>query len=165
MSATITINSSEIRQILQPPRTSNSSRLWEIAQKANTLAVIVEDRWENFTDEDRELLKTFAYAVIEPPKGILDTISELVSRFLFALFLAAIAIKGEADAFAAYSDGSKRLINAILGRIEREDIAYQKALSEAIEEAFANLETSKAMTAEEACERIGRISDKIIGEL
>lgn len=164
MSATITNNPSEIRQFFQQPRTSNSSRLWELAQKANTLAVMVEERWEIFTDEERELLKTFAYAVIEPPRGILDTIGELVSRFFLALGLAAIAIKGEEDAFAAYSNGSKRLINAILSQIEREDSVYQKALSEAIEDAFTNSDT-QAMTAEEACERLRRISDRAIREL
>ena len=44
MSATITISSSEIREILQP-HTSSASWLWELAQKANTLAVIIGARW------------------------------------------------------------------------------------------------------------------------
>ena len=164
MSATITISPSEIRQIFEP-RTSSSSRFWELAQKANALAVMVEDRWEMFPDEVRELLTTFSYAVIEPPKGIWDRIFEFLSRFDLALVLAWIAIKGEQDAFVAYSSGCKRLINAIIGRIEREENAYEKALSEALEETIDNLESRKAMTAEEACERIGRISDKTIREL
>ncbi len=40
----------------------------------------------------------------------------------------------------------------------REKIAYEKALSEALEETFAEWETSEAMTAEEACKRIRVIS-------
>ncbi|WP_293125307.1 hypothetical protein [Microcoleus sp. bin38.metabat.b11b12b14.051] len=69
MSTTITISPSEIRQIFQP-RTPSASRLWELAQKANTLAVIIESPWEKIPDETRELLKTFAYTLIEPPQGI-----------------------------------------------------------------------------------------------
>ncbi|MFB2895896.1 hypothetical protein ACE1CI_23550 [Aerosakkonemataceae cyanobacterium BLCC-F50] len=69
------------------------------------------------------------------------------------------------DAFIAYFSNSKRLINAILGKVEQEDFAYQKALSEAIEEGFSNSENRKSMTAEEACERIRGISDRVIREL
>ncbi|MEG4987126.1 hypothetical protein QUB08_15350 [Microcoleus sp. BR0-C5] len=40
----------------------------------------------------------------------------------------------------------------------RENIAYEQALSEALEETFAEWETSEAMTAEEACKRLRVIS-------
>ncbi len=45
---------------------------------------------------------------------------------------------------------------------ERENIDYEKALSEALEETFAEWETSEAMTAEEACKRIRVISDQAL---
>ena len=157
MSATITISPSEIRQIFQP-RTSSASRFWELAQKANNLAVIIEARWDQIPADTRELLKIFAYAVIEPPQGIKGVLIELLGRFYLAFSLFSIAIKGEQDAFIAYAGAFQRLLNAILSAIEREDIAYEKALSEALEETFAGLETSEAMTAEEACERIRAIS-------
>ena len=44
----------------------------------------------------------------------------------------------------------------------RENIAYEQALSEALEVTFADWETRKAMTAEEACKRIGVISDQAL---
>ena len=157
MSATITISPSEIRQIFEP-RTSSASRFWELAQKANNLAVIIEGRWDQIPAETQELLKIFAYAVIEPPQGIKGVFIELLGRFYLAFSLFSIAIKGEQDAFIAYAGAFKRLLNAILSGIEREDIAYEKALSEALEETFAGWETSEAMTAEEACERIRAIS-------
>jgi hypothetical protein len=160
VSATITISPDEIRQIFQP-RTSNSSRLWELAQKANALAVTVEERWEELPAQKQQLLTTFVYEVIEPPEGIQAMFRALTNR----LYLAWIVLKGEQDAFIAYSGAFQRLINAILGRIERENIAYQKALSEVLEEAVLDLEASKAMTAEEACERIRRISDQALKEL
>jgi len=113
MSATITISPSEIRQIFQP-RTSSASRFWELAQKANNLAVIVEARWEQIPADTRELLKIFAYALIEPPQGIKGVFIELLGRFYLAFSLFSIAIKGEQDAFIAYAGAFKRLLNAIL---------------------------------------------------
>ncbi|MEG5038745.1 MULTISPECIES: hypothetical protein [unclassified Microcoleus] len=40
----------------------------------------------------------------------------------------------------------------------RENIAYEQALSEALEETFAEWETTEAMTAAEACKRLRVIS-------
>ncbi|MEG4109872.1 hypothetical protein [Microcoleus sp. S13_C5] len=157
MSATITISPSEIRQIFHP-RTSSPSKLWELAEKANNLAVKIEGRWDQIPPETRELLKIFAYAVIEPPQGIKGIFLDFLGRvdWAFALFL--IVLKGEKEGLIAYIGAFERLLNAILSGIEREDIAYEKALSEALEETFGGLETSEAMTAEEACERIRAIS-------
>jgi len=161
MSATITISSSEIRQIFQP-RTSSASRFWELAQKANNLAVIIDARWDQIPPETRELLKIFAYAVIEPPQGIKGIFLDFLRRFYLAFTLFLIVLKGEKDSLFVYLEAFQCLLNAILRGIEWEDIAYDKALSEALEETFAGWETSEAMTAEDACERIRAISYKAI---
>lgn len=164
MSATITISPSEIRQIFQP-RTSSASKFWELAQKANNLAVIIDARWEQIPSETRELLKVFAYALIEPPQGIKGIFVYYLGRCLWNFSLFLIQLKGEKKSLIAYNEAFQRLLNAILSGIEREDMAYEKALSEALEEAFAGLETSEAMTAEEACERIRAISYQALEEL
>jgi hypothetical protein len=164
VSATIAISASEIRQIFQP-RTSKSSHLWELAQKAHALAVTVEEGWEGLPPERRELLTTFACAVIDPPKGIKGFFRTFINRFYSAFVLAWIVLKGEQDAFIAYATAFQRLVNAILGAIEREGTGYQKALSEALEGAFGDWESSEAMTAEEACERLRQISDQALREL
>jgi hypothetical protein len=157
MSATITISPIEIRQIFQP-RTSSASRFWELAEKANNLAVIIDARWDQIPLETRELLKIFAYAVIEPPQEIKGIFVYYLGRCLWNFSLFLMELKGEKKSVVAYNGAFKRLLNAILSGIEREDIAYEKALSEALEETFAGWETSEAMTAEEACERIRAIS-------
>ena len=46
----------------------------------------------------------------------------------------------------------------IIGIKERQNIEYEKALSQALEETFANLENIKPMTAEDACDRLRKIS-------
>jgi hypothetical protein len=112
MSATITISPSEIRQIFQP-RTSSASRFWELAQKANNLAVIIDARWDQIPPETRELLKIFAYALIEPPQGIKGVFIEFLRRFSLAIALPWIVLKGELDSFVAYNNAFNRLVNAI----------------------------------------------------
>ena len=164
MSATITISPSEIRQIFQP-RTSSASKFWELAQKANNLAVIIESRWEKIPPDTRELLKIFAYALIEPPQGIKGIFIKYLRRFSLAIILPWIVLKGELDSFLTYNNAFNRLVNAILSGVERENWAYQKALSEALEEAFTDWENSKDMSAEEACERLRQISDQAVSEL
>lgn len=167
MSATITINPNEIslkdslkeislkeiREIFEP-RTSKSSRFWDLAEKANYLAETVEDSWEDLTDETQDLLAVFAYDAIDPPSGILGRFRTLVNR----VYLAIIVFQGEQDAFIEYASACEHLVNAILSAIEREDETYQQTLSEALAEVWAESETSKAMTVEEACEWIRQIS-------
>ncbi|MBC6480124.1 MAG: hypothetical protein GDA56_22410 [Hormoscilla sp. GM7CHS1pb] len=154
------ISPNEIQQIFQP-RTSKSSRLWDLAQTANSLAQTVEDHWDDLIDEGRDLLAAFAYEAIDPPAGILGRFRTLINR----VYLAIIVFKGEQDAFIAYANACQHLINAILSAIEREDEAYQQTLSEALAEVLAESKTSKAMTAEEACEWIREISYQAFSEI
>ena len=58
-------------------------------------------------------------------------------RFLNRCYGAWMVLQGERDAFVAYASASDRLVKAIIGASERENIAYQEALSEAVEGALA----------------------------
>lgn len=164
MTTAIAMSPTEIREIFQP-RTANSLRLWDMAQKANALAVEVEERWEELPEDKRELLTTFAYAIIEPPQGLQGKLLDFIDRVSAAWNIIAIYFKKEQDALAVYTVAYERLLNAILNAIERENDDYQVALSEALEETFLNLGSIKTMTAEEASERIREISDRAFREL
>jgi len=159
MTTAIALDSKEIWEIFHP-RTVNSARLWEIAQKANALAVAVEQDWEELPEEQRKLLTTLAYAGIEPPPGIKWKLLNFIDR----LFAVGMLLK-DFNACAFYVEASQRFITAILSGIERENEDYQAALSDALAETFANLESSKAMTAEEACEWIQEISDEAFRDM
>lgn len=161
MSATITISTKEIKQILQQ-QTSDPSQLWKLAEKGNTLAVMVENSWENLPLEKQDLLTAFAYMNLEKPQGIKSIFVNQISRLFVALILVRIVLKGELNAFLAYANAFQRLVNAILSAIERENSAYQNALSEAIENAIIDSENNQAMTAEEACERIRELSNQAL---
>lgn len=162
MSATIAVTTNEIREIFQGP-TASPSRLWELAKKINTLAITVENSWDKLPSQKRDLMTAFAYSAIEPSSGIKDAFVVFIRRLFLALVLVVIVFQGEENAFIAYANALQRLVNAILSAIERENKAYQKALLTAVEETLNNRENSKAMTAEEACERIRILSDKVLG--
>jgi hypothetical protein len=155
MTQAIALDSKEIWEIFHP-RTVNSARLWEIAQKANALAVAVEQDWEELPEDRRKLLTTLAYAGSEPPPGIQWKLRNFIDR----LFAVGMLLK-DFNACAFYVEASERLLDAIFSGIERENEDYQAALSAALTETSANVESSKAMTAEEACERIREISDEV----
>ncbi|MDY6803384.1 MAG: hypothetical protein SXA11_06205 [Cyanobacteriota bacterium] len=161
MSATTTISTKEIKQIFQQ-RTSDPSELWRLAEKANTLAVVVENYWENLPPKKQELLTAFAYIDFEQPKGINRILLDSIKTLFAAWIVAWIVIKGELNAFITYRNALERLVNAILSAIERENLAYQKALSKAIENAIISSENNKAMTAEEACERLRELSNQAL---
>ena len=159
MTQAIAIDSKEIWEIFHP-RTVNSARLWEIAQKANALAAEVEQDWEELPEERRKLLTTLAYAGSEPPPGIQWKLLNFIDR----LFAVGMLLK-DFNACAFYVESSQRLLNAIFSGIERENEDYQSALSDALAETFANLENTKLMTAQEACEWIQEISDEAFKDI
>ena len=163
MSATITISTKEIKQIFQQ-RTSDPSELWKLAEKGNILAVTVENSWDKLPVKKQELLRYFAYMTLEDSEDFKSVFIKQISRLFSALILVRIVLKGELNAFLACANAFQRLVNAILSAIERENLAYEKALSEAIENAIIDAENDKAMTAGEACERIREISNKALEE-
>lgn len=122
----------------------------------------VENSWENLPPKKQELLRDFAYMTLEEPEDFKSVFIKQISRLFSAFILVRIVLKGELNAFLACANAFQRLVNAIFSAIERENLAYQNALSEAIENAIINAENDKAMTAEEACERIRQISNQAL---
>lgn len=165
MPATITISAAEIRLVFQQRRFASASRFGELAHKANYLGAIIESRWEQLPAPTQELFAVFARDLIEPPQGIKQRFLDFLGRFHLAVVLFGMAIQGQIDSFVACHNAFDRLVSAILNAVERENKAYQQALSEALEETFSELATIEAMTAEEACERIRQISERALTEL
>lgn len=173
VSATLTVSNREIKQILSPsPSTSDPSKLWELAQKANLLADIVEENWDEIPQQTQELLVIFAYSYIDAytkkPKGLkAKFISFLLffGQFSLVFIFFWMLLKGEIKAFLTYMNASQRLVNAVLMAIEREENTYEETLLKSINEVLIEKKSSEAMTSEAACERIRRISDQVIREL
>ncbi|MBK4730261.1 hypothetical protein JJD41_10360 [Oxynema sp. CENA135] len=161
MSATLAIDFHEIRQIFKA-KASNSSRLLELARQAKYLATVVEESWEELPSEKQELLRIFAYAIIEPPKDLKSRLIAILDRLSAAWNISLIILKGEVYAFGVYSQAYQHLIDALLNSIENESEAYQFKLRKAIEESISEeVDKGQAMTVEEASDRIRSISNSI----
>jgi len=154
MSAAITINPYEIRQISQP-HTVSQSKLRSIAQNTEALATAVENKWEDFSDQERELLKALIYASIINQDGNQGFFASLRTR----LSLAWMLICGETDVLTDYFKALIRLKNAVLGAIEREHPDYEQTMAEVVQEALAKSGDRPAMTPDEFCEWLSSVSD------
>jgi hypothetical protein len=162
--ASITIDPREIMRFTAPD-TAEPSELREMAQKMEVAAARVEYMWSEAPPPPklREALVAFAYSAVEPPP------KSIAGRYATAirggLWYARIKLKGEQEAFFDYVVARRRLTNTILAAIERENPAYQKALSEAVEGAFSDLEQGKALTAEDTLDQLSQLSDEALKEL
>ncbi|MBD2773672.1 hypothetical protein [Iningainema tapete] len=154
MSATITLNPDEIKQI-SLPRTISSSQLRVLARRSEALAIAVEKQWEDFSPQERSLLEAIIYTLIAERRGIIGLLSSLSAR----LSLAWILIKGEIDALIDYLNALQRLRNAVLTAIEKEHPEYEQKVTEALQEAFSEFDNSSAMTPEDFREWLTNISD------
>jgi hypothetical protein len=161
--ASVTINPREIMRF-SAPDAAEPSELREIAQHMESIAASVENTWDDapLPPKLREALIALAYSTVEPPKGIARRYSAAIRG---GLWYARIKLKGEQEAFFDYIIAQRRLTDAVLAAIERENPAYQKALSEALERAFSDVKQSKALTPEDTLEQLRELSDEALREL
>ena len=99
------------------------------AQTAQSIARDVESSWASLPPEVRETLKRLVYKIIEPPRGLGPFIEGLIDR----VALATLALRGKDDALLDYLRSIRRLVDAVLGAIEREQPAYQQRMREAVQ--------------------------------
>lgn len=158
--ASITINPKELRRFSAPDN-AEPSELRELADKMEKLAVGVEELWDEMPPKMREALAALAYFDAQPPKGI----AKYKAAVRGGLWYARIKLKGDQDALFDFGIARHRLTNAIMGAIERDNPAYQQALSEVVEGAFSDLERSEALGSEETLDQLRQLSDEALREL
>jgi hypothetical protein len=158
--ASITINPIEIRRFSSPDN-AEPSELRELADQMEALAVGVEKHWDNMPPKLREAFKALAYLDTQPSEGI----ARYKAAIRGGLWYARIKLKGEQDAFFDFAIARHRLTNAIMGAIERDNPAYQQALSEAVEGAFSDLKGSESLSPEETLDQLRQLSDEALREL
>lgn len=160
MSVGFAIDPIEIRE-LSSTRTTEPSRLRELAQRAERHAVFIENYWEDLDEEQRRHLYALTCLVIEPPnKGLTGRWRALRSAFRYAL----IRYHEDQDALFDFAIAQRRFINAILSAVEREDPGYQQALSKAVEGALseARVSNTEHLTDENTGDWLRRISDEAL---
>lgn len=93
-------------------------------------AAIIKEHWRDIPATDRELIKSLAYTLIEPPKGL----SGLLLKSCAKVFLVYVQLTGQKQSLSECLQAFDCLIDNILDAVEREHPLYCQVLSEALEE-------------------------------
>jgi hypothetical protein len=101
---------------------------------AHRIAYMVETAWNELPEEAHADLRHLVYELIEPPRGLRG----LARRFAGHLILAWIALRGETDALYEYLAAIRRLVNAVLGAVERGHPKYADALANTVKDAVTD---------------------------
>ncbi len=120
--ASITISPREIKLFSAPDKVE-PSELRELADAMECLAAGVEDLWDEMPPKLREALTALAYCDVEPSKGI----ARYGSALRGGLWYARIKLRGEQDALFDFGIARRRLTNAVLGAIERDNPASSRS--------------------------------------
>lgn len=158
--AVLVINPYEIEQIRQR-KVSPLSKFDEIAARLRRAAKLVKEKWDNFSDEDREFLKQLAYELIEPPKRDWLYLVRLIRAKISWHFMST----SEQEAFKSCIEALDVLVENILDAVERQDPGYQAVLSDTLEQLYSSETESKVIEVEETREWLRNLSDQAVGEV
>lgn len=159
MSVGFAIGPIEIRE-LSATRTTEASRLRELAQIAEELAVLVENDWDSFSVQHQDELRALVYSIVAQHKGPGSKLRALRSAIRYAR----IRYHEDQDALFDFAIAQRRLINAILSAIERDNPDYRRALADAVESSMSEVREGKAetLTDENTGDWLRRISDEAL---
>ncbi|MDB9311593.1 hypothetical protein PN462_00665 [Spirulina sp. CS-785/01] len=130
---------------ISKPRRVNSSRLEQFTGFLDQLAILVEQQWDNLSNDEQTLLTTMVYDALNESGEVQGWLKRLTQRLSFAWML----LNSGEDAFVQYRNAVYRLINAVLDKIERSHPDYDRKLSETLQETLADSENYSAMTQDE----------------
>lgn len=159
MDASFTTDPKEVYQ-LASPSADNPSRLIESARRAERLATLVDNEWEDFTPEIRETFKAFAYDTIRESSGMWERLRRWWHRKKLGRGFS--RSREEMLAVVEYLYGTYRLVDSVLVAVEREDEEHQERLTAAAERAATKQGDGRMLTAEERRERLREISRRAL---
>lgn len=156
--ASIVVDPIEFRRF-STPDSAEPSELRELSDKMEYLAANVDERWGEIPPKLREVLIALTYSDVEETSGGL---SKYKAALRGGLWYARIRFRGEQDALFDFGIARRRLTNAVLGAVERDNPEYQQALFESVNGAFSDLEKSKALEPEETLDQLRQLSDEAL---
>lgn len=130
--------------------------LCETTDALNRTAIMVETYWDDFPEPVRRLLKLYVYAGLGEQLKARSVIRH-PRTFLLAVWIATRLVLGFAPTAIAFIEARKRLEEAVLAAVERENPTFQARVSEAL----ANLPTSSenGLTASQYMRRLRELPD------
>lgn len=145
-------------------RSSQPSEIVELTQVANRMRAVAEEMWDDLPPDAKAVLATVAYQWINGGRAA-NRLQKVWKRLRMAIRTGYIVFVGRQSELVAYCTALNDLADVILTQIELDDPGYTETLNKAVDDAFSEMETTKAMTVGEARERIRHLSDQILDEL
>lgn len=130
------------------PRQAHPSRLQRMVEVARHVRILVERDWKGLPPKTREQLRTLAYWVIEPePKR--SGLQDIVRSFSARTQMAANVLLYGPDTVSSLLVETRRLIDAILDAVERDQESYERKKVYALREALREWRSAPSMSPEE----------------
>lgn len=158
MSAAIIIDAREMKQIQS--RTVNPSRFVSLGKTIHRLAETIKREWNNFSQEDREALKSLAYDLLESPKGLNAVTSSIWAK----VYMLYINLTHQQQALYFCLDALDILVDTILDAVERDDAGYQQVLLDTLKEISSNPDAGEPVDANTK-EWLHELSNQALNEI
>ncbi|AFZ23625.1 hypothetical protein Cylst_1335 [Cylindrospermum stagnale PCC 7417] len=160
MSSAVLIDFGQIHQVWDK-KVASSSKFDELASRLKRASRVIRAEWSNFSSEQRDELRDFAYSLISPPDGVPGFFGILRAK-VYLLFL---NFTSQRESFDSCIDAIDFFVDTILDCIEQNDPGYQAVLSDTLEELRLNHERIPEVKPEETREWLRSLSDKAIREV
>lgn len=123
----------EIRQVSY--RKVNPSRFIKLERKIRKASERVQKEWNSFSSEEREALRELAYEILSYEQMASSVACRGILPRLRAIgYMIFLKVTDQEEDLNLCVDAIDCFIDNILDAIEREDISYQKQLSDTLEE-------------------------------
>ncbi|MBO1062904.1 MAG: hypothetical protein ACK5WC_16625 [Aphanizomenon sp.] len=160
MSSAILIDFDQIYQV-RDNKVSSAAKFDDLASYFKKASRDIKAEWSNFSAEQRDYLRDFAYSFIEPNQGVTGFLEILKSK-IYLLFL---NLSSQKESYDACLNAIDLLVDTILDCIEQNDPGYQAVLSDTLEELRLNYERIPAIKPEDSSAWLRNIFDEAIAEV
>ncbi|WP_071187998.1 hypothetical protein [Trichormus sp. NMC-1] len=160
MSSAVLIDFEQIYQV-RGNKVSSSAQFDEYASYFKQASREIKAEWNNFSSEQRDALRDFAYSLIESTEEVTGFLDILKAK-IYLLFL---NLTSQRESYDACIDAIDFLVDTILDCIEQNDPEYQAVLSDTLEELRLNYERIPEVKPEDSSAWLRNIFDKAIAEV
>lgn len=160
MSSAVLIDFEQVYQV-RGNKVSSAAKFDEYASYFKKASREIKTEWTNFSSEQRDALRDFAYSLIDP-KEEFTGFWDILKAKIYLLFL---HLTSQRESYDACVDAIDFLVDTILDCIEQNDPSYQAVLSDTLEELRLNYKRIPEVKPEDSSAWLRNIFDKAITEV
>jgi hypothetical protein len=160
VSSAVLIDFEQIYQV-RGNKVSSAAKFDQLASRLKKVSRDIRAESSNFSSEQRDALRDFAYSLIEPKDEVTGFLDILKAK-IYLLFL---NLTSQRESYDACIDAIDFLVDTILDCIEQNDPRYEAVLSDTLEELRLNYERIPEVKPEDSSAWLRNIFDKAIAEV